>query len=367
VLYTETSEHFIAELFGATLRFDGLTSRIHKELSTSRYLYQFGDNSENPMFKFDSNNSGLKNILLSRVIDIEKVKTRFSFDPYEIHPTKMIMQPEGGCLISFGTNFQSCFLNNCLIINNFQQFYRMKDILYVCIVSKSLALNTFIREETNKHQWPVNTTDDLVGIHYVPSKAVESYKLSGQFANIFLVPDIREPNIGKFLHRNPDILKKALNCSEFLYEKPFKWLEGNPNPSEDHIQPDFVLKSSQSLFWDICDIKKPLLDKDNLTKGEHSRRRFKDDVYEGIAQLANYEQYFSYPENAKYAKVKYGVEINSPKLILIIGNYENFDIQQLQEASRSLKDNYTVIDYDSLNVAYLARIKKDIANKNLNN
>ena len=32
VLYTETKEHYIAELFGCTLRFDGLTERIHNEV-----------------------------------------------------------------------------------------------------------------------------------------------------------------------------------------------------------------------------------------------------------------------------------------------------------------------------------------------
>ncbi|MFH1734270.1 MAG: hypothetical protein ABIE92_06130 [bacterium] len=129
VLYTETEEHYIAELFGCTLRFDGLTERIHKEASTCRYLYQFGDNSENPLFKVDGKNNGFINLLLSRDIDIEKVKIRFGFDPYDIHPTRLIMQKEGGTILSFGPNFQSCFLNNCLIINSYEQFYRMKDIL----------------------------------------------------------------------------------------------------------------------------------------------------------------------------------------------------------------------------------------------
>jgi hypothetical protein len=270
------------------------------------------------------------------------------------------MQPDGGSLLSFGPNFQSCSLDKCLIINHFKQFYRMKDILHVSIVSKKMASSTFISEQIKKHQWPVNTTDDLVGIHYVPDDSVQSYKLSGQFINIFLVPEIREPNIGKFLNRNPEILKKALNCDDFLYEKPFKWLEGNSNLSEDHIQPDFVLKSSKSQFYDICDIKKPLLDQANITRGEHSRRRFKDEVNEGISQLANYEEYFRYPKNAAFAKEKYNVEIDAPKLILVIGNFENTDIQEIQEASRHLKDNYIIMDYDSLNAAYLARFKKNM-------
>jgi|WetSurMetagenome_2_1015567.scaffolds.fasta_scaffold61717_1 hypothetical protein len=360
VLYTETEDHYIAELFGCALRFDGLTAREHTESSTIRYLYQFADSSENPIFKLDGRNNGLLNLLLSRDIDIESVKKRFGFDPHKTHPTRLIMKQEGGSLLSFGPNFQSCFLNNCLIINKYLQFYRMKDILYVSIVSKTLDLETFVAEENGKCHWPVNNTNALYGIHNVPSNIVESYKLSGQFANVFLVPGIREPNVGKFLHKNPPILTKALNCSEFLYEKPFKWLEGNRNPAEDHIQPDFMLKSSATCYWDICDIKKPLLDRENLTKGGHPRRRFIDGVSEGIAQLANYDQYFSYPVNVNHAKERYGIEIQTPQLILVIGNYENTDIQEIKEASRSIKDNYTIIDYDSLNVAYLAGIRKGI-------
>ena len=269
VLYTETEEHFIAELFGCTLRFDGLTERIHKETSTSRYLYQFVDNSENPMFKIDSKYNGFMELLLSRDIDVEKVKRRFGFDPCEMYPVRLNTKSEGGTLLSFGPNLQTCFLNNCLIINNYEQFYRIKDILHVSIISKSLSLESFIADEDKKCLWPVSDTRQLQGIHYVPNNMEESYKLSGQFTNMFMVPGIREPNIGKFLHKNPPIILKALNCSEFLYEKPFKWQEVNPDPSEDHIQPDFMLKSCTTNYWDICDIKRPLLDKKNLTKGGH--------------------------------------------------------------------------------------------------
>lgn len=359
VLYTETDEHYIAELFGCSLRFNELTERLHKESSTARYFYQFSDNSENPIFRFDGIESGVKGGLFSRSIDIEKVKSRFGFNPKDLYPNTITMTKDGGSLIAFGPKFESCYLSKCLLINNHEQFYRMKDILYVSIVSKDLSVERYSYAENDILRWPVRETNELCGIYYVPNNIVESYKLSGQFTNVFLVPGIREPNIGKFLHRNPNILKKAFNCNELLYEKPFKWVEGNPNTAEDHIQPDFMLKSNITNYWDICDIKKPLLNTENLTKGEHSRRRFTVSINEGIAQLANYEQYFTFPKNIDYSKEKYGVEINSPRLILIIGNYENTDIQEIKEASRSIKDNYTIIDYDSLNVAYLAGIRKD--------
>jgi hypothetical protein len=357
VLYTETEDHYIAELFGCDLRFNELSDRTNKEDSTVKYFYQFTDNSENPVFMVDGS-MGLINLLLSRDVDIGKVKERFGFDPGEVFPTRLVMQKEGGSLLSFGPNFQYCFLNNCAIVNSFKQFYRMKTILYACIISKTSTLDSFAAKLRDECVWPVENSDKLRGINYVPNELVESYKLSGQFANMYLVPDIREPNIGKFLHRNQRILLKALECTDLKYEHPFKWIEGNKNQSEDCIQPDFMLKSSATNYWDICDIKKPLLGKESLTKGEHRRRRFIDEVGEGIAQLANYEEYFTYPGNSDYARNKYEVEVNSPKLILVVGNYENTDIDEVREASRSIRENYIIVDYDTLNAAYLGAIHK---------
>lgn len=355
-LYTETGEHFIAELFGCDLRFGGLTERTNREDSAVRYFYQFADNPENPLILVEGS-MGLVNLLLSREVDVSSVKKRFGFDPQELLPTRLVMKKEGGSLLSFGPRLEYCFLNNCAIVNSFGQFYRMKVILHACVVPKSLSLDSFVAKVGKECAWPVEQSNDLRGIHYVADDLVEGYKLSGQFANLYLVPSIREPNIGKFLHRNPDILRTALECSDLLYEKPFKWIEGKDVPEKD-IQPDFMLKSLMRETWDICDLKKPLLERHNLTKGEHSRRRFVDEVGEGIAQLANYGEYFSYPANSGYAREKYRIEVNSPKFILVIGNYENADYDAIREASRSLREEYAIVDYDTLRSAYLAGMRK---------
>jgi hypothetical protein len=181
------------------------------------------------------------------------------------------------------------------------------------------------------------------------------YILSGQFANLFLVPGLREPNMGKFLHENPNFVQHALDCVSFLYERRLEWKEGNPNSDREYIQPDLLLKSANG-YWDICDLKKPLLDKTTIIKGEHSRRRFIDYVGEGIAQLANYEEYFKFKENSDYARNKYGVVIDNPQLFLIVGNYENVDADEVKEAARMLKPNYTIMDYDTLNANFLLHV-----------
>jgi len=356
VLYTETNDHYIAELFGCALRFAGLKRMIHKESSTSRYFHQFGETSENvASSKIDY--CDFRGMIFSHDIDIEKVKTRFGFNPCKIHggARLVITESKDGPIFSLGKDLHSVSFNNCLVINNYEQFYRMKSILHLSIAIKSLDLKDFVQQEQNKLCWPVDMTDKLVGITAVRNDDhVEAYKLSSQFTNMFMVSDILEPQIGKFLHKNPDIIQKALRCSDLLYETRFRWFEGNPNPSETYIQPDFILKSCETNYWDICDLKKPLFNRRKITKGEHSRRRFIDDVNEGIAQLANYEQYFSFSANANYARERYSVEVKSPKLILIIGNFDNYELEEVKEASRSINENFSIIDYDSLNILYLA-------------
>ena len=360
VLYTETSHHYLAEFFGSSLTYKGLVPRQHKETSTIKYLYQFADREDNPIFLMNSRCNSIRFLRLSRDIDKSKVKQRFGIDVSKVYQHPNISIPkEGGSLLSFGPVFQSCYLNNCLLVNTHQEIYRIKSILYLTIVSKTMSASNFREDMRSLHLWPVCSPLFLLGVYYVPYGSAWAYMLAGQFANLFLVPNLREQNLGKFLHKNPIYLKTALNYVSFLYEQRLEWQEGNPNPNEKYIQPDLLLKSGGG-HWDICDLKRPLLEKKNITKGEHARRRFLDYIEEGIAQLANYEHYFSFEENYQYASEKYGISVHNPKLILIVGNYENVDIEEIRQASRKLKPNYLVMDYDTLNTNFLLRSYSDV-------
>jgi hypothetical protein len=71
--------------------------------------------------------------------------------------------------------------------------------------------------------------------------------------------------------------------------------------------------------------------------------------------LAHYEAYFTHLENRKYAKDAYNIEVKNPKLILIIGNYENFTREEVDEALRPYQnDKFMIIDYDTLYARFRA-------------
>ena len=97
------------------------------------------------------------------------------------------------------------------------------------------------------------------------------------------------------------------------------------------------------------------MNKKRTTKGKHKRRRFIDAVNEGVAQLANYEEYFNFEKNRDYAYTKFGVKIKNPTIYLIVGNYANIIEDEINEAKRMLKENYKIIDYDTLRNMYLLK------------
>jgi hypothetical protein len=262
---------------------------------------------------------------------------------------------KNGSLFAFGENFRSCYIDNCIIVNRLEEIYRIKYVLHLTIIGKSFSKCEYLKDISRNLESPLETSDDLTGIHYIKNESEEDHMLAGQFANLFLVPGLRETTIGDFLEKNPDFLRRAfrtLSCRDVLYQKELKWIEGNPYP-EKSIKPDLLFERNDGCF-DIGDLKTPLLDKGKITKSDHRRRRFTDDVNEGVAQLANYREYFSFQKNRAYAESKYGIKVSEPKLILIVGSYENVIQNEVNEASRTLPLNCMVIDYDTLNLMYLS-------------
>ncbi|PEZ05574.1 hypothetical protein CN326_14015 [Bacillus sp. AFS018417] len=355
MLFTETKEHYIMELLGANKFYNELKTKKHKETSTAKYLYQFESdhtNSEEYMFYCDSLGTVLKNLTLSRPFDLEMLNKRFKVSGQWPGSHLIIDGTGNGSLLGFGEKFKSLYIDNCVLVNRLEEIYRVKQVTHMVIVNKNYSRIAYEDELKNKLNHPISSTNDLFGIQYCIGTKTEALILSGQFASTFLIPGLRETTIGEFLNQNPSFIKKALSCKSFLYEQDFKWIEGNPDLEEKTINPDLMLQREDG-FYDICDLKTPKLHEKKLVKGRHKRRAFVSYVDEGISQLANYEEYFTFQANKELSKAKYGVEVVDPTLYLIVGNYENLTLEETREAARKLKSNYRIIDYDTLNALFL--------------
>jgi hypothetical protein len=351
ILFTETKDHLIFELFGADRKFSSLKTKIHTEDSTTRYLYQFNPVQGEGERRFILG-GGLNGLLIHRELDSNFWQERFPF--YKQWNAGFILQGGKGFFMAFSPNLKSCYMNNCMLVNKCGNIHRLKHIICLVIANKKISGKDYIGwlEERFRDSLTQPFIQHLLGIQFCQSQLEENYVLSGQFSNIFLFPGLRETTIGEFLNKNPSILKKALSCKSFLYEPEFRWVEGNPDPKEQFINPDLIVELSNGYF-DIYDLKTALLDKANITKGGHRRRRFIDYVQEGIAQLVNYREYFEFEKNKQFAQAKYNINISDPTLILVVGNYDNAKKQEIREASRTLPRKCHIIDYDTLNAMLL--------------
>lgn len=186
-----------------------------------------------------------------------------------------------------------------------------------------------------------------LGVHTCTPEKGFALALAGQFANTYLIPRMRETTIGEFLNLQQEIIKKAIGTKKFIYEAHLPWLESHPPNTDEAINPDLMIQRDDG-FYDIYELKLPLLDKKSLTKGVRKRRRFIDNVNEGVAQLANYSEYFTFEKNRELALTKYDIKVNNPNLVLVIGNYENANKDEIEEASRPQLQNISIVDYDSL-------------------
>ena len=65
-------------------------------------------------------------------------------------------------------------------------------------------------------------------------------------------------------------------------------------------------------------------------------------------------KYFSFPENAIAAQEKYRISVRNPKLILVVGSYDNAPFSEVSQASRQLRPNIEIIDYDTLNAMFIS-------------
>lgn len=264
------------------------------------------------------------------------------------YPAGLISE-QASYLVSFDDESKSCLVSKSVLAYVSNRILRVRYIYNLAMFSVRLSeveltdrLGYFIGQEV------------VFGVQVFSDEKYLSWVKASHLINLVLNEQIHETTIGDYINDHPDILLDALGYKGFVYEPNLEWIEKTDDNPDLYINPDALLEREDGCY-DICDLKKGLVKKKNVTKGERRRRRFIDAVGEGLAQLDNYEEYFTYPLNAKHALEKYGVRVNSPKKILIVGNHENTNSIEVAQALRGRTDTI-VIDYDSLISSYVGKL-----------
>lgn len=348
ILFTKCEGYYLYELLGASIKYEGLTVKRHTQNSVYAYFNQFDSGHSKPGFSLGAGGHAFESLTLAHPHDVEELKKRF---PYVgMYGSVLIREGGEGSFFEFLENFDYCFIERCLLINSKESMFRCKNISSLFVCSNSVTRSR-LDAYFNEHFSAVDGVLHARGVVTVKDSEAARLILAGQFQNVYLLGGLRETTIGEFIKLHPEIIIEALASVSFRYEPYLLWLEHDGSCADMAINPDLMVERGDGYF-DICDLKTALLKKQNLTKGARRRRRFIDAVAEGVAQLANYREYFEYEKNKLHAYEKYKIKVKNPKLILVVGTWENITKEEVGQACRQSPD-VNIIDYDTFLHMYL--------------
>jgi hypothetical protein len=350
LIVTELRNQFALELVGARRSLRALKVVRHRVDDPRLLLGQFEHPPELVAgFTADGERSGMKDLALVTQRARAALSTRFP-GVHEQFPTQIqFTRPDAGAAISLGPHANLFQLENVLLVNALGTYVRAKHVRFMLIVQKDLPVPTY--QAYLSDLLKIEDNAELLAMQLLPRGDAEIAIQAAQFANVFLTNRLRETIIGDFLDTHREILIQGLGARDFVSEPYLPWQVPSPDRDESAINPDLFVQRLDG-FWDVYDLKLPLLERRDVTTGRRRRRRFVQPIEEGIAQLAHYREFLSIPEHAKYAFETYGVEFAEPRYGLIVGNVENVDPKRVADAQRRF-ERFDLIDYDTLLQMYV--------------
>lgn len=351
-MFTETPTHYVVELFGAR--------RQHKTMKTKRNVAESldailgGFNYEGQtqsLFSLNTTNppsadpSRFSNLALLHQRTLTELDSRFP-GAANLFRTKFTFAPSDDaiCIKSFDVSNlgHSLLISNCLIANTLGTLVRARYTNLLFAAPRGVPVQE-LRRALNEHIPPAQ--DPHAGIQVVGTGEQEGIAQASQFSSLYL-RNVKETVLTRFLEDHADVTKRALAAEEIFFQPSLPWKDGNPDPEEEAIQPDMMIRRKDGSWW-IVEFKLPLLDETSITAGKHRRRRFIYPVGDGIEQISNYHEYFDYQANREAAARVLKEEVQDPGLMLIAGTSENVDLTEVREAMRSRR-LIDIMDYDTL-------------------
>lgn len=347
MLLTQSPQHLIVELTGISRRRVQLTIKKGRAKSANSY---FGTDAPGPalftMQEDDGQDPGFIRSMSLATDEAWRKATQINPHLGALHASRVLMGGEISRAFDL-TDANHLNLGCVLILQSVGSRVCVRFVHEAVCIKESNSLDSF-----EKYLQRLLTSAPIRGIHMLPGLAKDrATTASTLFSNIYNSP-VGETTIGHYLDKNADVLKGALGAVDHRSEVRLRWRDGDSQPGTLSI-PDLMLRRIDG-FWDICDLKLPLHSKRSLTHRSKRRRGFIDGVDDGLGQLADYDAYFQTPENAEYARSKFGISVNNPRKLLIVGNGYNYNAEAVAQALRKYDSTYSVLSYDSLLILYLA-------------
>lgn len=155
------------------------------------------------------------------------------------------------------------------------------------------------------------TNEVFISSPYVHIKAHSHFwreKLS-EFDDILNDPSAREHHFQEFFERNPQFLL-GLDYERAIPHPILYREEDGP------LIPDFFLQPLDNALCDVLDLKLPTA---KLIVGGKNRLRLSSSLFEAVAQLREYHDYFEDPNLREAVRNRYGITAFKPALSVVIG------------------------------------------------
>lgn len=355
VLFTKTATHHVFELFGAREQPGELAVKDNSKIKTLNRLVGGFDPVDSTIYLIGTPEAQPTNMLIAfEDMTLGNGSHLFADDP-RLVASDALRPP--ATLVSFREAAESFMAINAecirtpmfsrvLVTSGYESFVRPR---YTnLLMGESIDAD---EAELRKDLARVLSEFPPRGVQIASSEHYADLLLMASFTTLYL-QGVKETTITEFVEAHDKIIRRAFGAEVVFYQKKLAWREGNSDPTEESIQPDVILRTTDG-EWIILDFKLPLLGK-KLTARGHSRRKLAEPVGEGVEQLANYEEYFTFEKNRQEAFTVLGDCPLDPQLVLVIGSSENFNPVEIREAKRSRRP-VEILDYDTLIYLFAAQ------------
>ncbi|CAH0185620.1 DUF4263 domain-containing protein [Peribacillus simplex] len=160
---------------------------------------------------------------------------------------------------------------------------------------------------------------------------------------LFFDETVGELEIDNFIKNNPVILENCLGLKKQMHQVKLNDIHGI-NPKE--FKPDLIAYSVDDKNWKIVDYKRAK--RNIINNAGKERTHFKSEISSLEAQLDDYISYFDDHGQKENFKTKYGVLIEYPTAIGVIGNVSDEQNRDFNKLKQRLPNWLEIVPYNYL-------------------
>ena len=346
--------HFIAEVYGSQSAFDALLTEpamLETFPSTSGYFNPGSPASDDDPGTIMCPDGGIvSNLLGSTTYDEAVFRDKIGY-PLAGARFQSYDRPN---VITIGPQIGRLLLREMDFIRSDGIRVWLRTVQFAIVLRREVSAVDF-RSWLQEQMWSMsfvgNGISDLLGMNFSERFTNDPF---GRELSSLADQDVDEAVLDTFIRHHKDQFARALGRKRAIAQPRLTWVRRDEKDPEISI-PDYALERGDGGF-DLLDLKRGLLWSKRLFRGRRARMHFGSYVQELIGQLSGYARYFSHDENRRYALDTYGIRVDVPRLIGIVGNYDNLKRDDLELALENHRRDLTIMSYTDLVNLHRARI-----------